>query len=95
MKQTRTHKTIHVHTLSCGKVYEHLCENLDSKLDTESCRRIKAHIKGCKNCSALLDSLKKTVFLYKKYPAPELPDTCRNELFAVIRLEKAKKRPSR
>jgi hypothetical protein len=95
MKQSHTHPTIHVHTLSCGKVYEHLCENLDSKLDTESCRRIKAHIKGCKNCSALLDSLKKTVYLYKKYPAPELPDKCRNKLFAVIHMEKNKKRPSR
>lgn len=95
MKHTHAHTRIHVHSLSCGKVYEHLCENLDSKLDSESCRRIKAHIKGCKNCTALLDSLKKTVFLYKKYPAPELPDNCRNKLFAVIQLEKNKKRPAR
>lgn len=87
MKQTQPH----IHTLSCGKVYEHLCDNLDSKLDSESCRRIKAHIKGCKNCSALLDSLKKTVYLYKKYTIPELPQQSREKLFAVIRLKTSKK----
>ncbi|MFA6455919.1 MAG: zf-HC2 domain-containing protein [Bacteroidota bacterium] len=90
-----THTKIHIHTLSCGKVYEHLCDNIDSKLDSESCRRIKAHIKGCTNCSALLDSLKKTVYLYKKYPAPKLPEQSRKKLFAVIHLEKTKKRSAR
>lgn len=84
-------KTIHIHTLSCSKVYEHLCENLDERLDSESCRKIKAHIGGCKNCSALLDSLKKTIFLYKRYPAPQLPKQSRKKLFAVIRLNKLKK----
>jgi len=95
MKHSRSQTKIHVHTLSCGKVYEHLCDNLDSKLDSEACRRIKAHIKGCKNCSALLDSLKKTVYLYKKYPAPELPEKSRKKLFAVIRLDKSKNRAAR
>ncbi len=85
----------HIHTLSCGKVYEHLCDNLDSQLDSESCRRIKAHIKGCKNCSALLDSLKKTVTLYKVHPAPKLPGKCRQELFAVIKLSGGKKNTTR
>ena len=92
MKHSRSHRTTHIHSLSCGKVYEHLCENLDSKLDSESCRRIKAHILGCENCSALLDSLKKTVSLFKKYPAPELPEQTLEKLFAVIRMEKTKKR---
>ncbi|MFA5834421.1 MAG: zf-HC2 domain-containing protein [Bacteroidota bacterium] len=95
MKQSHGNIKKHIHTLSCGKVYEHLCDNLDAKLDSESCRRIKAHIKGCKNCSALLDSLKKTVYLYKQYPAPALPEQSRKKLFAVIHMEKAKKRPAR
>lgn len=95
MKRTTAHTKIHVHTLSCGKVYEHLCENMDAKLDSASCRRIKAHIKGCTNCAALLDSLKKTVFLYKKYPAPELPSRSRQKLFAVIKLHGQKKASAR
>jgi len=85
----------HIHTLACSKVYEHLCENLDSKLDSDSCRRIKAHIEGCRNCSALLDSLKKTVYLYRQYPAPAIPEQSLEKLFAVIQLTKSKKRRSR
>ncbi len=84
-------KHIHFHTLSCARVYEHLCENLDSKLDSESCRRIKAHMKECSDCSALLDSLKKTVYLYKQYPSPSLTSQTRKKLFAVIQLERRKK----
>ncbi len=79
---------IHIHHLSYAKVYKHLCDNLDSKLDSESCRRIKAHLKECKNCTALLDSLKKTVSLYRSYPAPTLPAKAKKDLFAVIRLDK-------
>ncbi|MFZ4619472.1 MAG: anti-sigma factor family protein [Bacteroidota bacterium] len=91
MKKASSHTKPHVHTLSCGKVYEHLCDNLDSQLDSEECRRIKEHLKDCKNCSALLDSMKKTVTLYKSYPAPKLPGKCRQELFAVIKLSGNKK----
>lgn len=96
MKRIRTRTiTPHVHTLSCGKVYEHLCANMDEKLDSAECRRIKAHIKGCSNCTALLDSLKKTIYLYKKCPTPKLPQRSRKELFAVIRLKSTVKRSSR
>lgn len=88
---------IHTHLLSCSEIYTHLCENLDAKIDSEECRRIKAHIAECENCTALLDSLKKTVYLYRKYPTPKVPAAARTDLFAVIRLEqkKGKKRPSR
>lgn len=83
-------KHLHIHSLSCAEIYTHLCDNLDSKLDSESCRRIKAHIAECKNCTALLDSLKKTVYLYRKYPAPKLPASVKKELFAVLHVEKEK-----
>lgn len=84
------HHHHHTHLLSCSEVYTHLCDNLDSQLDTESCRIIKEHLKECDNCSAMLDSLKKTVYLYKNYPTPELPAKTRSELFAVIKIGKEK-----
>ncbi len=90
MKQKR----LHIHTLSCAEIYTHLCDNLDSKLDSESCRRIKAHIAECKNCTALLDSLKKTVSLYRTYPAPKLPASIKRELFAVLHVGKGKAKRS-
>jgi hypothetical protein len=86
MKHQHTKK----HIFSHSDVYKHLCENLDEKIDSESCRRIKAHIQGCEHCSAMLDSLKKTVYLYRKYPTPKIPSKIKSELFAVIRLENEK-----
>lgn len=87
-------KHLHIHTLSCAEIYTHLCDNLDSKLDSESCRRIKAHIAECKNCTALLDSLKKTIYLYRKYPAPKLPASAKKDLFAVIHVGKGSTKKS-
>jgi hypothetical protein len=86
MKKIHTHS----HTGSCKDMYRHMCENLDNELDSAACREIRKHIEGCVNCSAMLDSLKKTVFLYKNYPVPEIPAAARQELFAVIQLEKEK-----
>lgn len=88
MKQHPSHK----HVFSCTEVYAHLCDNLDEQLDSESCRQIKAHIAECKNCTALLDSLKKTVYLYRKCPVPKLPSRLKSEVFAVINVSQQKKK---
>jgi len=88
---------IHTHLLSCAEVYNHLCDNLDAKLESEACRKIKAHIAECENCTALLDSMKKTVFLYRKYPTPKLSKRTKAELFAVVHMgqHSAKKKSAR
>jgi hypothetical protein len=88
MKTTHTH----IHTVSHKDIYKHLCENLDSKLSSEECRRIREHIEGCDNCTALLDSLKKTVYLYKEMPMPSLPKQLDKKLFAVIKLQNKKRK---
>lgn len=95
MKRAPLHTAQHIHTISCGNVYSHLCENLDGDIDSEACRRIKAHLQDCPNCSALLDSLKKTVYLYKKLPAPKVPAGSREKLLAVIKLDPPKKKRTR
>jgi hypothetical protein len=89
------HRHSHKHIFSCPDVYLHLCENLDEQIDSESCRRIKAHIQECEHCSAMLDSLKKTVYLYRKYPTPKIPSKIKSELFAVIRLDKEKSKTTK
>lgn len=91
------HRHIHTRRISCAEIYAHVCDNLDSKLDSEECRRLKAHIAECRNCTALLDSLKKTVTLYRKYPTPTLSTKATTELLAVIhaRKGKAKKKTAR
>lgn len=84
----RTHR--HTHTIECKSVYRHICDNLDADLNSQKCREIKGHINKCKNCTAYLDSLKKTIFLYRTYPVPAIPVKTEKKLFAAISLEIAK-----
>ncbi|MCX6136333.1 MAG: hypothetical protein NTV54_02405 [Ignavibacteriales bacterium] len=72
------------HTLNCRSVYKHICENLDADIDSAKCRRIRAHIEECENCTAYLDSLKKTVYLYRAYPTPLVSTNAHKELIAKI-----------
>lgn len=83
-------KKTHRHTIECKSVLQHICENLDADLNSQKCREIKAHINKCKNCTAYLDSLKKTIFLYRTYPVPTLSVKTEKKLFAAISLERAK-----
>jgi Putative zinc-finger len=58
---------------SCRSIFRFICENLDNDLNSPECRNIKKHIAACKNCSAYLQSLKKTILLYQTYPTPQSP----------------------
>lgn len=76
----------HKHTTSCREVAAHLQLQLDSNLRTRACREILRHLEGCPNCTAYLDSLKKTILLYKKYPDPRVPKRMRQKLLAILKL---------
>jgi len=71
---------------TCRDVTRHLCGNLDERINSPACRRLKKHLEQCPNCAAFLDSLKKTVRLYREYPSPRLPAGRRKMLMAVLRL---------
>jgi hypothetical protein len=74
--------------LTCKEIAKHICGELDEHLDSPQCRAIKKHMETCPNCTAYLDSLKKTVRFYKYYPGPKLSAKCREELFIRIQLKK-------
>jgi anti-sigma factor RsiW len=79
MKKT---KTVH-----CPDVLGHICEELDTRLTSAQCREIKRHLAHCPNCTAYLDSLKKTIKLYASYPDARVPQKARKKLFAVLKLK--------
>ena len=73
--------------VKCSEVAKHICDNLDSQLDTPRCREIRKHIHGCPNCYAYLDSVKKTVHLYKVESVPHVSAKAHRKLMAVLRLK--------
>jgi anti-sigma factor RsiW len=70
--------------MKCKSVYEYICENLDANMNSAKCRAIKKHLDACPECAAYLDSLKKTILLYKREPAPRLPNVVHRQLIKAI-----------
>jgi anti-sigma factor RsiW len=73
--------------IRCPDVLNHICEELDTKLTTAQCRELKRHLAKCPNCTAYLDSLKKTVKLYASTPNRQPSAAARKKLFAVLKLK--------
>lgn len=73
--------------MKCTDVYLFICDNLDQKLDSPQCREIKRHLESCSDCSAYLDSVKKTVQLYRTFSIPHVPAATHRKLLKTINLE--------
>jgi len=74
-------------TLNCKDVYNKLCNSLDEDLNSPRCLEIKRHLSDCPNCKAYLDSLKKTITLYREYPKPKLPKIIHKKLLRNLKLQ--------
>lgn len=72
--------------LSCKEIFENLSAYIDAELDPSLCDEIEDHMKGCNPCVAFLNTLKKTVVLYK-YSATEdpLPEEVHIDLHRFLR----------
>ncbi|MHB8766210.1 MAG: anti-sigma factor family protein [Deferrisomatales bacterium] len=53
------------HKMSCREILESLSLYIDAELDPSLCQEIESHMEGCNPCVAFLNTLKKTVVLYK------------------------------
>ena len=71
----------------CKRYLRHLSEYVDGTLSEELCHEIEAHMADCDNCRVVVNTLNKTVALYRRLPAPELPHSVREQLYRVLRLE--------
>ena len=73
--------------LTCQEILEHLSEYIDEELDPSLCAEIEAHMQGCNPCVAFLNTLKKTVVLYKYSGGREegLPEEVHIDLHRFLR----------
>lgn len=73
--------------IRCIEVVRHVCDNLDEGLNSPRCREIRRHLQKCPNCTAYLDSLKKTVYLFRHEMSRTKPLKTRMELTKKLRSE--------
>ena len=72
----------------CKYLLGSLSDYIDGDLSEEICAEIERHMAGCENCRIVVDSLRKTVYLYRVTSDQEaLPDDVRQRLFHSLDLD--------
>ena len=70
----------------CHDLLPELSAYLDGEAAADLCARIDAHLAECENCRVVVDTLTRTVRLYRDLPAPVLSATATARLYAVLDL---------
>ena len=77
----------HVHTPQCKQLLGNLSEFIDGELQAEFCAELEQHLEGCDNCRIVVNTLRKTIELYKQTNEPvELPYAVRDRLYSKLNL---------
>ena len=77
----------------CRRLLGALSEYIDGDLEAELCQQIDAHLAGCENCRIVVDTLRKTVLLYRSDQSPSLPSDVEERLLKALDLEEFMQRP--
>lgn len=77
--------------MNCKEVVDLLSDYLANELPEEDVAGIRAHLRGCPNCTTFLDSLKTTVTLTRNLKAEDVPPEVVDRLQAFLR---SKTRPT-
>lgn len=72
----------------CQHLLGSLSEYVDGEACAELCDEIERHLEDCENCQIVIDSLRKTILLYRQGEEdPEMPGDVRQRLFHCLNLD--------
>jgi anti-sigma factor RsiW len=72
----------------CQDLIASLSDYIDGDLSPELCAELDKHMLDCQNCRIVVDTLRKTVYLYQAVSkSEELPSVVRERLFKRLELE--------
>jgi len=71
----------------CNAIQEQLSEYIDGELDGGLCAAIQAHLADCDDCRVLVDTLRKTILLYRQQSSAAMPSEVQERLYQVLHLE--------
>ena len=73
---------------NCKHLLGSLSDYIDGELGSTVCAEIEEHLQDCENCRIVVDSLRKTVFLYKVTAGtPAMPTDVRERLYKRLDLK--------
>ena len=71
----------------CKEMLGSLSDYIDGDLEAQLCAEIEQHMAGCGNCRVVVDTLSKTVSLYREVGHEPVPPEAKDRLYAVLKLE--------
>jgi predicted anti-sigma-YlaC factor YlaD len=77
----------HTHNDLCAQLQAQLPDYLDGETRAEVCRAIEAHLAECEDCRIVVDTLKKTITLYRAAPRDAVPRDVHARLVRVLNLD--------
>ncbi len=77
-------------TMKCKELLKLLNEYVDGTIDPSICAEFEKHLEGCNPCQVVVDTIRKTITLYKEGEPYELPIEFKEKLHNALR-EKWKK----
>jgi anti-sigma factor RsiW len=73
---------------NCRELLGSLSAYVDGELDNELCSVLEQHLEDCEDCRIVVDTLRKTVYLYHATaPAENLPSDIRERLFKSLNID--------
>jgi anti-sigma factor RsiW len=80
-------KKRHEHN-NCRQLLGSLSDYVDGDLDKELCSVLEHHLEDCEDCRIVVDTLRKTVYLYHTTAHTEnLPSDIRQRLYKSLNIE--------
>ena len=76
-----------VNRQECQHLLGQLSDYVDGELEQTMCEEIERHLADCQNCRVVVDTLSKTVALYRAQGQYPLPGDVQERLYRVLNLE--------
>ncbi len=73
---------------TCRNLLSQLSDYIDGELEEALCAQIEHHLAGCPDCRAVVDTLEKTIKLYRATASrSEVPAEVQARLYKVLKLD--------
>ncbi len=70
----------------CRELLDDLSDYLDGEASAELCAEIRRHMSSCEKCRVVVDTLGKTIKLYRQLPKENMSEAARERLYKVLDL---------
>ncbi len=77
----------------CINLLSQLSDYIDGELEDALCTEIEQHMADCPDCRAVVNTLEKTITLYRSTGRAEVPQDVQDRLYKVLKLDQVGRNP--